>query len=150
MADYTSIHAGNTIDSRVTQVATNTADIASLKNRMAAMESASAAFVTTNTLRTTLGSYPTRSEVGSQINTALANYAPMDYVSSAIASRPTSTQMYDAISSALRQYPTNQQMSSAIESALTPYATQTQLSDAIADAVFLGEVIEEVTINGLE
>lgn len=34
MADYQSIHSGNTIDTRVSQVATNTADIAALKARM--------------------------------------------------------------------------------------------------------------------
>lgn len=34
MADYQSTHSGQTIDTRVTQVATNTADIASLKSRM--------------------------------------------------------------------------------------------------------------------
>lgn len=32
--DYPSIHSGNTIDTRVSQVATNTADIAALKARM--------------------------------------------------------------------------------------------------------------------
>lgn len=34
MADYQSSHSGPTIDNRVTQVATNTADIAALKSRM--------------------------------------------------------------------------------------------------------------------
>lgn len=34
MADYPSTHSGQTIDIRVTQVATNTADIAALKSRM--------------------------------------------------------------------------------------------------------------------
>lgn len=34
MADYPSIHSGPTIDTRVSQVATNTADIAALKSRM--------------------------------------------------------------------------------------------------------------------
>ena len=34
MADYQSIHSGNTIDTRVSQVATNTADIAALKSRV--------------------------------------------------------------------------------------------------------------------
>ena len=34
MADYPSTHSGQTIDTRVTQVATNTADIAALKSRM--------------------------------------------------------------------------------------------------------------------
>ena len=36
--DYPSIHSGNTIDTRVSQVATNTADIAALKSRMNSAE----------------------------------------------------------------------------------------------------------------
>jgi len=38
MADYNSSHSGSTIDTRVTQVATNTADIAALKSRMNSAE----------------------------------------------------------------------------------------------------------------
>ena len=39
MADYQSSHSGPTIDTRVSQVATNTADIAALKSRMNSAES---------------------------------------------------------------------------------------------------------------
>lgn len=39
MADYQSSHSGSTIDTRVSQVATNAADIAALKSRMNAAES---------------------------------------------------------------------------------------------------------------
>lgn len=153
MADYQSSHSGPTIDTRVSQVATNTADIAALKSRMNSAESeidtkADATSVTA--LSSQVGGVLAKIPSEATTSNKLADKAYVDSISSGIESAISGKADASALASVSSRVGTIEgkipsSATSSNQLADIAFVNNALSSKANSSAVcFLGDVVETI------
>ena len=110
MADYQSSHSGPTIDTRVSQVATNTADIAALKSRMNSAEAeidTKADSTTVTALSSQIGGVEAKIPSAATTSNKLADKAYVDASTSGKASQSDLTNLTNRVTVVEAKIPSN-------------------------------------------